>query len=419
MQIKLNGEKMIAAAIMLLIIYLCLPISMIVLGSFSIRLIAFFSAFFFLFALLLMRKWDYLLIITALMMILFLYWRTAWHVKIQSYYYVAYCFFCLIFVFGGMALSSSNDHRAVKCLFLFATLVVALTSITTIWGLRIYPLAAREIARGSTYNTDLDFTEYKQIYRKMNIAGWSQIYGMLFCIPPAFMLWRRKKRAFYAVMAILIFAMIVFSQITFAVLLSVLFFVDFIFCKGNDRKAVFLRLLFLLLAIVLIINIDSILSAAISLFQENEFEYLSTKLSDLRELLLAKDAVGDAEARGALYRTSLDSFLSSPFWGLAFAQNDTSELLGFHSEFFDMLGALGIIGFMAIIASLFAFYRFLKEIKKDYRQILFIDYAGFVILFVLNPVFHSPQIFFGAFFYPLIACRYASFQEQETKKLIF
>ena len=62
------------------------------------------------------------------------------------------------------------------------------------------------------------------------------------------------------------------------------------------------------------------------------------------------------------------------------------------------------------------YYGFLRRIEKDIRRDLIIIFIGFIGLFVFNPVFNSPQIFAGAFLYPLLASKSYFHEEKERDK---
>lgn len=416
MKIKINGEVMIAAAMYLLIFYLCLPFSMTMLDSFLIRLIILISTGLFLLGMILLNQWKQILSLFILFLFLFLYWQITWEPHLDAMSYVYYCFVSLAFVFGGMMLYDGMDENLLKHLFLFVTAIYLITAITSIIGLDVYPLAARELARGSTYDTSLDFTTYKEIYRKMNIASWSQAYGMLFAIPVSFMVWKRKRKPFYIALLAAVAIMLVASQITFAVLLAIVLIAASILCSESKNKTIFITLLFSIIAVIILINLEGILTSAVSLSEEAGFEFLTTKLNDMKMLLIHRDAVGDAHARGRLYQTSIKTFFDSPIFGLMAAGSASLNTIGYHSEFFDFIGTFGLVGLFVMITSFVGYFRFLKKTRCPKE--LAIIFVGFIGLFIFNPVFNSPQVFAGAFLYPLLACRYCSMRETEKQRKV-
>ena len=179
------------------------------------------------------------MVFAGLFLFAFLFWYKTWITQLDTLAYVFYCFASLIFVFGGIALYSSNNESMLKRLFIFITIIYFVTSITTIAGLNVYPLAVREFARGSTYDTSLDFNLRKNIYRRMNIASWSQIYGMLFAIPTSLFVWKKKKKIFFLALCVSLCLMLAFSQITFAVLMAALLIAGILIFRETRVKTIY------------------------------------------------------------------------------------------------------------------------------------------------------------------------------------
>ena len=413
MRIKINGEVLIIGSLYLLVFYLCLPFSMVVLNSILIRLLVIVSAALFVIGLIITNRLKQLIVFLVLFLFTLVYWIITWSVQLDSLSYVYYSFASLLFVFGGIILYQCEDETLLKHLFVFITIIFLITAITSIFGLRIYPRATRELARGSTYDTSLDFTEYKTIYRRMNIASWSQAYGMLFTIPASIMIWKNKRNPIFIIFPILTAVMLVAAQITFAVLLAVLLIVLILIIRKSNVKTVILLLFFAFIALVLLFNMEPLLTAAVNLSRKAGFSFLTTKLNDMKELLVNNNAIGDAAGRGMLYSTSLNTFLSNPVAGLVLDGKATTETIGFHSEFFDFIGSFGLTGLIVVLASFAGYYDFLRKVDHKYRKDLMIVFIGFIVLFILNPVFNSPQIFVGAFLYPILASRFCEMSKTD------
>ncbi len=418
MRIKMNGETLIAASMYLLIIYLCLPISMTYLNSVLIRVIVLVSTLAFVAGMAIMNKWKQLAAFAGLFVFTILFWAITWRVQLDTISFVYYCFASLTFVFGGMALYSSGDETMLKRLFIFLTVIYFITAITTILGLNVYPLAARELARGSTYDTSLDFTARKNIYRSMNIASWSQIYGMLFAIPASLFIWKKKRNLFFLVFCVVLGVMMVFSQITFAVLLAIALVFGMLILRESTAKTVIASLVILIIALLVLINLEGILNFAVQVSNDAGLDFLSTKLGDLQTLLLYRNAVGDASSRGELYGRSFDTFLHSPIAGLLIGGKAGLDNIGYHSDFLDMMGTFGLVGLIVMIISVSKYFSFLRRVESDTKRELMIIMIGFLVLFVLNPVFNSPQIFAGAFLYSMLADRFCRMEAKNKKKMI-
>ncbi len=416
MQIKIKGENLIVVSLYLLIFYLCLPISMTFLNSLLIHLLVFFSAALFVFGLILMNKWLYLVCSSILLAFAFFYWILTWRVQLESASFVYYCFASLVFVFSGIVLYTSGNMKTLRRLFLYITLIYFVTEITTIFGLELYPLAARELGRGATYDTSMDFAVQKSIYRRMNIASWSQVYGMLFAMPVSLMVWLRKRRVMYIALFSTSVLMLFFSQITFAVLLALVLSIAVYFIRDKGKKKIILAVLFALSIVLFLFNLDFVLTFMVNFSRNAGLDFLTEKLNDLKILLLNQKATGDAGARGELYQISLKTFLSYPLFGLIFSGINPLIGIGYHSELFDLLGTFGLLGVLVVFTAFAGYYRFLRNTVVDTQRELTIIFIGFIGLFVFNPVFNSPQIFVGAFLYPLLASKYCTMEALEMQQ---
>lgn len=405
MKIKINGEKLIAISEVLLILYLCLPITLSLLNSIAIRVLVFLASIFFLLGLVLLNRWKFILEFMALFFLTFLFWLIVWRPVLDSFAYIYYCFASLSFVFGGIVLYQSEDVNLIRKLFFILTLVYFITAFTTIIGLSKYPLAVREMGRGSTYDTRLDFEVYKTIYRSMNIAGWGQIYGMLFVIPSCMMLWKRIKRPFYLFLLAVVELSIIFSQLTFATVLSFVFIFGMCVIGEKKIKSILVSLFSLLIISLALINLEACLTWVINIFDEYRLDFLTNKLNDLKHLLLYKQAVGNVSSRGEVYRISIESFFQSPVVGQLLNNNVTQNDIGRHSDFWDILGALGLVGISGIYFAVVGYFRFIRKIGSDFRKELIVIYLGFLILFILNPVISSPPIFISVFLYSILSIK--------------
>lgn len=324
----------------------------------------------------------------------------------KSVLYLFYYFSSLCYLFGGMVLSRSKDRSLITFLVYFISCIYIVTAITTIAGLCIYPQATRELARETAYDASENIDELKSTYRLMNIASWSQAYGMLFVVPTSLAIWKRKKSLLFLVQFVLVLIMIVMSQITFAIILA---FVTALFaCISTDNKAKLL-IVVICLTIVLclcLLNLENILAWIIKFSENNSLNFLTEKITDLKRLLIDKSTEGDARSRFELYQVSLNTFIQNPLFGISLSNVYVDEkIIGFHSDFFDMLGSFGILGGCIIIVLLFGYGRFITRTDRTSQSLLINVFLCFIVLSILNPVLNSPQILLGAFAYPLLCCR--------------
>lgn len=421
MRIKYDGVTFIAVALGLLFIYLCLPFSMVVLNSLLIKVLVITAAACFIMGLLLINRLEYVLSLILLFAFLFIYWKITWSIHVETLVYVYYCFTALAFVLGGIVLYLYADYTLLKKLFWFFTAVYFITAITTLIGLMLYPLAARELGRGSTYDGSNEFATHVETYRRLNIASWSQVYGMVFILPVALLIWKNKRECFFFVFGLVLFVMLMASQLTFAVLLATILTIALVFLKGKSTKAFIITSVAIIIGLAVLINLDAVLSIIIEFTEAMKLDFLSTKLNDLKVLLVYKDAVGDANSRAELYQVSLSTFMGSPLYGLLLSGKATLKTIGYHSEFFDVLGSFGLVGLLVTTIAFCGYGYFVNKHGHEFRRELRFIFIGFVALFVFNPVFGSPQIFAGAFLYPLLASRYMQlerFSWLKNKELI-
>ena len=71
-----------------------------------------------------------------------------------------------------------------------------------------------------------DFTLMKWRYRLNNIAGWNQVYGMVYLVPAFIFAYIKSRKKIFIIGSIIVELCIIRSQLTFAVLLSIMLIVD-------------------------------------------------------------------------------------------------------------------------------------------------------------------------------------------------
>lgn len=405
MRIKINGEKLVALSEILLIPYLCLPITIYLLNSISIRALTFTAAILFILGMVMQKRWGYLVQFAGLFLIILLYLCIVRRNRPDLLSYIYYSFASLSFVFGGIVIFQSRELSMIRLLFVLLTVIFIVTAITTIIGLDTYPLAAREMAREYAYDASQNIEVNRTIYRRMNIAGWGQIYGMLFFVPSICILWKNTKKSYWIIAILLFLITIIISQITFAVILSLAFLLGVLTIGNNNAKTIIFLIFMFIAAIVVLLNSESILTWVVNVSNDFEFDFLRDKLNDLKQLLLYKQVVGDASGRKDVYMASIDSYLKSPVVGRLFNPNLKQGDIGGHSELLDVIGVTGLIGIISICISFAKYFKFLQKINPVYRREMIIVFLGFIVLFAINPVFNSPPVFIGAFLYPLLCIK--------------
>ncbi len=389
-----NGEKTSNLAMYIIVVLICFPLSMVLPGIVR-RQIQIFAVSLFILSLILLRKYIYILILSALFCCSYLYYIGSWEEMMSASTFLYNSLICWIIVI--YALLCINGHlRFDKKLFWLIVLITLITAITTIAGLMRYPLAVRELGRGESYSG----TDIKLLYRKQNIASWSQVYGMAF-MQGCFTYFYKETRNKIVLLTIVVTEICLLnSQLTFGILMSFVILALIIINVKSKKNHLFL-LIGAAFAIALLINLESVLRWTIELSNKVGLEMLAPKLIDLYNLVINKSITGDATARLELYLKSFSAFCRYPKGLYWHGGVQATEIIGYHSEFFDLIGTLGILGVFFMIVCARVWNRKMKTIRDSYaRRFLLSMFLVFIIMFVLNPVFYSPQIWIGAFALP-------------------
>ena len=357
----------------------------------------------FIIGILLSSKWKSLLIYIFSVLFFGVYVFSVWQYK-QGF------FTC---VFSSEEVIDKRD-KIIK----LVTLVMTITAITTIIGLMKYPLAARELGRSVGYTRTVgNFEQIKWEYRLNNIAGWSQIYGMVYLIPICILLFRSRRKMGYLIPAVICGICIIFSQITFAFILAIvlvfLFSIDF----RNSRNSIITLTIVAALIILAYINKDLILRTLIDWTSNGNLEFLSRKLNELY-LVTQNNITGDAELRFSLYQNSLNVFFEYPVFGYFATGQNTQDVFCYHSDFFDFLGFYGATGIIILAAIVIAYLRYILRFKNKYVYVTYL--ITVLILFVLNPIWYSPQIFIGSVMEPflLYSISQGDYYDIESQKVV-
>ncbi len=400
MRLKLNfaitGEQLANNSMILIILIICFPLTM-VLPSIIRMPLQILAILLFVFGLVLLRSYKSILVLFVLFTCSYLYYIGAWEEMMEgtTFLYNSLCCW-LIAIYAGLCISGIINNN--KKVFWLVVILTLLTAITTILGLLQYPLAVRELGRGSSYTG----TDIKYIYRSRNIASWSQVYGMVFLQGPFAYYYKKTKNKVVLATIIVTEICILSSQLTFGILLS-LVILALVITNIKSNKYYLIVCLAGLVAFLIILNREIILLWFINLSDKFGLEMLTPKLRDLYTLVVFKVATGDADARFDLYTKSLSGFSKFPM-GL-FWNRDVQAInyIGYHSEFFDLLGGLGLMGVFLVIFCYLLWIHRIKKVKDAYmRRFVAYMFLMFILIFFLNPVFYSPQIWVGAFALPAL-----------------
>ena len=340
---SLDGELWANRAMYLIILLTCLPLTM-VLPSFIRMPIQIIAVLLFIIGLLLLGKYYYIWALIVLFSISGVYFIGSWGEKMRVTTFLFNSLCCWEIVIYGM-LSLSKKINFNKNIIRLITIVTLVTAVTTIIGLMQYPLAVRELGRELSYSG----ADIKSTYRVMNIANWSQLYGMVFIAGALAYFFKETRNIITLVTIIVSEICILNAQITFAVLLSVmLLFLIFINMKSMKAYYTMMCLGIVVLGVI-ILALDNILSWSIEFAKQSGLSMFAYKLQDLHNLTIANAVTGDAAARFGLYTRSLNAFYEYPL-GMYWQDNiHAIDYIGYHSEVFDIIGTLGILGIFIII----------------------------------------------------------------------
>lgn len=310
--------------------------------------------------------------------------------------------------YGAYLLGKKWEYEQYKLLYRVVSLIVIITAITTAIGLIRYPLAVRDLGRTAGFLSD----DVRREYMIRNIGTWPHLYGTTFIAPSFLVVFKRLKKWRYLVYWGICEVMVLSSQVTYAMLLSIILAFLVLYDFRRNTKAIVICSIMLALVGIIALNLKSILAWSIRTIENAGYNTLSSKLDDLYRLLFYKQAVGDADARFSLYGMSIEAFGKHPFGGLFLAGEKGFDQLGFHSDMFDFLGYFGLIGlvFLLIIVSMYVLnLRRAGDNRRIYLLLLFF----YIVIFVLNAMLFSPMVAFGVFVMPTLV---VSLCRNEIKK---
>lgn len=268
-----------------------------------------------------------------------------------------------------------------KKLLQVALVAMAITSITTVLGLQIYPESSRELASANE--------NMRTLYMSLNIGGFEFIYALVLTIPVVF--WMiSKTRGFIKLMniGILLAALycIYMSAYTTALLISIIMLLLLIYDTYPYLRNMIIMgcvLFFIMAGSGALSSIFMWLSSAV------ESEYVSDRLLQVGLILQGQSIENlDTETsneRLLLMKNAWEGFSASPIWGNNLIKWNKNILSG-HSLVLDVLSSAGVLGLVFFI---FLFYQVYKKIfSSRFKNLIFhtrIVWIGFIILSVINP----------------------------------
>lgn len=397
--VRINGHSLIKLSMLLLVIILCFPLSM-VLPSMIRMSLQVMAALIFVISLLFLRRYAHLVALVLLFGCSILYYIGSWEEMMKGTTFLFNSLCCWIFaIYGILCLEGKVTFE--RSIFLLLVLLTLITAITTIAGLVQYPLAVRELGRDTSYAG----TDIKSVYRLKNIASWSQVYGMVFIQGGIAHFYKETKNKIVLVTIVLVEICIILSQLTFGIIVSIAI-LTLTLTNAKSKKNILAVVAILSISGIAILNAERILLWAVNSSSKHGFSMLTTKLRDFYNLLIMKTTTGDATERFELYSKSLSSFTQYPLGLFWHREVQAVNYIGYHSEMFDFLGTMGIFGVVLLAIWIIVWISKMRKVEKSYcfRFLLYM-FLSFVAIWILNPVFYSPQIWIGALSLPAMVVR--------------
>lgn len=298
--------------------------------------------------------------------------------------------FCVPMACGAYYHTNPQDEYQ-KQLFSFTVICTVITCITTIVGLILFPMAAREMSMGSGNYTN---------YRDYNIGGFGFIYSLVVIIFLLIIITKEKtfRRNYHKILYVGTIAIcsiaILEAQYSWAIILLVFTFAFSLIEKKHIRFGVFALLCigaYLMLSTNLIVDFLRMIN---TLSNKMGFEMFSWKSMNIINSLTGVGYSNFEEGRIALYEKALNAIAIHPIFGnVIFGQ--TSNMISDHSELLDFTACFGAIGLVFLIYFLISYFaKYKASIGDDRLSAMVIDYCKIIIIIcaVINQVFIATNI---------------------------
>lgn len=215
-----------------------------------------------------------------------------------------------------------------------AAVLFAMTAVTTIFGCIRNPEAARTLA---TIDSSQDPTSIR--YLRQNIGGYTFVYSAVLLYPCVILAYKMKRLhlAFAVAFALLVFALAVYSEYTYALMLFLVSTLLFFVRRDISLKRFILLVIAFVIGVVLFRTAVAAILTRIGLFIGNE-----TMTQKMTAVFIGQEAVDSLDdSRDHLYMLSIQSFLKHPLFG-TLQQGGKSS--GNHSFILDNLAVYGAVG---------------------------------------------------------------------------
>lgn len=277
--------------------------------------------------------------------------------------------------------------RSVCWLKRFFFICIFITTVTTTHTLMTNVNASRYLTSSSV---DENVQNSLQI---LNVGSFDYIYGILISLSSIIINARyekKYKRLAYLLLSLLIVICIVKANFTIAYILLLVSALLYVLPKSKS----ILSKIMTILTIFLMVFITPFLLEKIfhALMNSTTSIYSQNKLESLLGVLNGTSSLGDTSIRFSLMKMDIDSFLSSPLFGVGgYYRTSVGTGVGQHSQLLDELARYGIFGVLLLF---FFIVRSVKHLWNEYMEKgrqnpLLIPTMMLFGLSLLNPMFND------------------------------
>lgn len=299
-----------------------------------------------------------------------------------------------LFFFGGFAYRYYAIGQKDDVLARAAGLCLASFTLGSLWSIRVlhdHPFASRILATGS---------QQASVYAASGVGGFGHAYAAPLVLATLVGLAARLPRQSFRlrllayVQWIAVFAFVVLSQYTIALILSVVGSVLLVLGGASVKR---LTVLTLALSLAILASIRRL--ADLLAFQATRMPSLTgERLAQVASLLSGDGSSELAEARLELIRKSWVLFRQNPVFGQALAPSP--EPLGGHSGWADLLAGFGLI------IALFFMLPLLATCSRQYlgfgdgrhRSVMYLSFLMAITIGIVNPIVYVKEIGFALMF---------------------
>lgn len=306
-------------------------------------------------------------------------------------------------IIGTFDTDCKKEEKLVKAVALFIILI----NIFTFCELRVNPSISRILAH-STGHKGLSW------YKVPFIGNFQYIYSLCMLVPVLVHTLCRKAAAGKALILALLLTSgmtVVKSGYTFAILFMVGFSVLGT-VNVNKRSGIVVVLAFIVLAIIVLMNMISIIEFVSNMFG-GQSTYVGRNIDTLKYFFTGEYSklTSDGASRRNLYLNSISIIKVHPLFGIGYS-GYLSGNVGGHSEILDLGAYYGMIGLSLFLLALFIMARnSFKKIPKNYHYIYTVMLVEYFFLLVVNPGFQLCQVVFVFVIGPLLLNYISSFEK--------